>query len=96
MLKNKISKLRQEDDSQWQKKRLAFMCLTLFLLIGIAVWWIANVGTRVSDVIGIVFTLGGTMLAVLQWPLLGEAQEAIPPAKEASQQRFYNVSITFL
>jgi len=79
---------QQQSSEQGQKKRVVFMCLALLLLVASQCGGSQMLvqGVRRSR---IVFTLGGTMLAVLQWPQSDEAQNDHLPARN----RLSNVSM---
>src|SRR6266567_524534 len=83
----------QQQYSRRRRKRLVFTGLAVMFLIGVAAIWIANIGSVLSGVFGIVFTLLSMLIAFLQWhpqPRL-EAQMQVGgmAASEQNQQQFY-------
>src|SRR2546421_9079863 len=72
--------------------RLIFTGLAVVFLIGVAAFWIANLGSVLAGVLGIVFTLLGILIAFLQWHpqprLAAQVQAGEISANEHSQQ-FY-------
>ena len=53
--------------SRWRRKRLILISVTTIILVGVATIWVINVGNLLSNLLGIVFTLLGILIAFLQW-----------------------------
>ncbi len=85
----------QEPDQQqyrrWKRRRLAFRGLALVLLIGVAAFWIVNMGSALSGILGVVFTLLGIFLTLwsLQPRLELQAQADGGLVRGQAQQHLY-------
>jgi len=72
------------------RKRLAFISGISLFLVGIAAVWIVNVGNMLSNILGIVFTLLGTLFAILQWPPPHpQISSTVASSNKARQPSFY-------
>jgi len=71
---------------------LIFTGLAIVFLIGVAAFWIANLGSVLAGVLSIVFTLLGILIAFLQWrpqPQLAPELYAGEISANGRSQHFY-------
>lgn len=62
-----VQVLDRQQDSRWRRCRPIFIGLAVLFLVGVAAIWAANLGSVLAGMLGIVCTLLGILLAVLQW-----------------------------
>ena len=83
------------DQQQYNKQRwnrLIFISLAIVFLAGVAAIWVANLGSVLAGVLGIVFTLLGILIAFIQWrpqPLLAAQVQTREIVANEQGQQFY-------
>lgn len=66
-----------------RRKHPVYTGLVIIFLAGVAIIWFANLGSAFAGALGIVFTLVGILIALLQWRLQSPIEVQVQ-AKEAS------------
>lgn len=79
--------------SRRRRKRPVFISLAIVFLVGVAAIWVANLGSILSGILGIVFTLLSILISFLQWQpqarLEAQMHAGEISTSERSQQHFY-------